>query len=75
MYESTLGLGHLLKPTVRDAVRECLEWHLAFSGVREWWTHPDREPMARDFEDELDRGIAAGPSVSGKIGADVQGAT
>lgn len=59
MYESTLGLGHMLKPEIREAVNDCLVFHLAFPGVREWWTAPGREPMAQDFEDATDRLLAS----------------
>ncbi len=64
MYESSLALGHLLKPTIRDAVHDTIRYHLAFPGVHEWWTQMDREPMARDFEAEVDGLIGFDRSVA-----------
>ena len=55
MYESSLAMAHLLKPTVLDVVQKNIRFHLAFPGVREWWAEPGRELLAQDFEDEVDR--------------------
>lgn len=54
-FESALALGHLLKPTIRDVVYENLRRYFGFPGVREWWTDEDREAMAQDYEDEVER--------------------
>jgi hypothetical protein len=73
MYESSLALGHLLKPTIRDVVHDTIRYHLAFPGVLEWWTQVDREPVAQDFEDEVNRLIRLDRSVAtddvGRLGA------
>ncbi len=55
MYESSLAMAHLLKPTVLDVVQKNIRFHLSFPGVREWWTEPGRELLAQDFEDEVGR--------------------
>jgi hypothetical protein len=55
MYESALAFGHLLKPTIRDVVHENIQYQFGFPGVREWWKQDDREAIAQDFEDEVDR--------------------
>jgi hypothetical protein len=55
MYESSLAMGHLLKPTIREVVEKNIRFHLSFPGVREWWTEIGRELLAGDFEDEVDR--------------------
>jgi len=65
MYESSLAMVHLLKPTVREVVEKNIRFHLSFPGVREWWVELGREFLAQDFEDEVDR----------LIGIDRSGAT
>lgn len=65
MYESSLAMVHLLKPTVREVVEKNIRFHLSFPGVREWWVELGREFLAKDFEDEVDR----------LIGIDRSGAT
>ena len=55
MYESSLAMSHLLKPTVRAVVEKNIRFHLAFPGVMEWWTEIGRESLAQDFEDEVER--------------------
>jgi len=64
MYESALAFGHLLKPTIRDVVHENIRYQLGFPGVGEWWAREDREAIAQDFEDEVDRLVAAGPETA-----------
>lgn len=64
VHESALAFGHLLKPEIRDVVHENLRRYFRYSGVREWWTHEDREAIAQDFEDQVDRLVAERPSVN-----------
>lgn len=54
-HESALALGHLLKPSIRDVVHENLHGYFRYAGVREWWAHEEREAIAQDFEDEVER--------------------
>lgn len=55
MYESCLQFERFLRPEIRDVVHENIRYHFGFPGVKEWWTHGDRESIAQDAEDEIDR--------------------
>ena len=59
MYESALAFGHMLKPSIRDVVHENIRYQFGFPGVREWWAQDDREHIAQDFEDQVDRLVAS----------------